>query len=65
MAKAQSFADKAMKGQMAKGRKCPVCGQVMQPVLLVSTEKVADRGRWRFSERRIQVCKCNEQKVYA
>jgi hypothetical protein len=65
MAKQQSFADKAMKGQMIKGRKCPVCGQILQPVLLVSSEKAAGVGQWKFNEHRVQVCKCNEKEVYA
>jgi hypothetical protein len=65
MAKAQSFADKAMKGQTVKGRKCPVCGQIQQPILLVSSEKAPGPGHWKFSERRVQLCKCNEKQVYA
>ena len=65
MAKTQSFADKAKKGTEARGKKCPVCGSVLQPVLLVASEKSKSSGNWKFNERRIQVCKCNEKEVYA
>jgi len=65
MAKAQTFADKAKKGIEARGKKCPVCGSVFQPVLLVASEQSPRSGSWKFTERRVQVCKCNEKEVYA
>jgi hypothetical protein len=65
MAKQQSFADKAAKAALQKGTKCPVCGTVFQPVLLVSSERSGVTSSWKFNERRIQVCKCNEKQVYA
>jgi uncharacterized OB-fold protein len=64
MAKQQSFAEKAMKGGL-KGKKCPVCGTVYQPVLLVSSERGKKASEWKFNERRVQVCKCNEKQVYS
>lgn len=63
MAKQQSFADKVAKGA-AKGKKCPTCGTVYQPILMVSSERSAVTKHWRFNERRVQVCKCNEKEVY-
>ena len=65
MAKQQSFADKAAKAAQMKGSKCPVCGTIYQPIKLVSSEKAAGGASWKFNERRIQVCKCNEKEVYA
>jgi uncharacterized OB-fold protein len=65
MAKQQSFADKAAKAAMAKGSKCPKCGEVFQPILMVSSEKSPARASWKFNERRVQVCKCNEKAIYA
>jgi len=65
MAKAQSFADKAAKAAMSKGTKCPVCGAIRQPILLVSSERSSARKAWKFNERRVQVCKCNEKVIYA
>ena len=65
MAKQQSFADKATKAAAMKGSKCPVCGTIFQPILMVSSEKSRMASSWKFNERRIQVCKCNEKEVYA
>lgn len=65
MAKQQSFADKATKAAAIKGSKCPVCGSIFQPVLMVSSERSRTTSSWKFNEHRIQVCKCNEKEVYA
>lgn len=65
MAKQQTFADKAMKSAAAKGSKCPVCGTVYQPILMVTSERSATGIGWKFNERRVQVCKCNEKTVYS
>ena len=65
MAKQQSFQDKATKAAQMKGAKCPVCGTIFQPVLMVSSERSRAGANWKFNERRIQVCKCNEKQVYA
>ncbi len=65
MAKQQSFADKATKAATMKGAKCPVCGAIYQPVLMVSSERSEVSKSWKFNERRVQVCKCNEKEVYA
>jgi len=64
MAKQQSFADKAAKAAMMKGSKCPKCGDIYQPILMVSSE-LSPKATWKFAERRVQVCKCNERQVYA
>ena len=65
MAKQQSFADKATKAAQIKGSKCPVCGSIYQPILLVSSEPSRSSASWKFNERRVQVCKCNEKQIYA
>ena len=62
MAKTQTFADKATKAAQMKGAKCPVCGQIFQPIKLVSSEKAATG--WKFNERQVQLCKCNEKEIY-
>lgn len=64
MAKQQTFADKATKAASMKGAKCPVCGTIYQPLLTVSSEYSEHSGMWKFNERRVQVCKCNEKAVY-
>ncbi len=65
MAKQQSFADKATKAAAMKGAKCPVCGTVYQPIKLVTSERSQTSQSWKFSERRVQVCKCNEKQIYS
>jgi hypothetical protein len=65
MAKQQSFADKATKAAAMKGAKCPVCGTIYQPLLLVSSERAKVGSSIKFNERRVQVCKCNEKQIYA
>jgi uncharacterized OB-fold protein len=65
MAKQQTFADKATKAAAMKGSKCPVCGTIFQPILMVTSEQAKAGASWKFNERRIQVCKCNEKQVYA
>ncbi|MEK7263604.1 MAG: hypothetical protein AAB071_03730 [Bacteroidota bacterium] len=64
MAKQQTFADKATKLAAQAGRKCPKCGEISQPTLFISTER-SQHGGWRFSEKHIKVCKCNEKEAYA
>lgn len=64
MAKQQSFADKAAKAAAMKGSKCPKCGEIFQPLLVVSSERSKSASSWKFNERRVQVCKCNEKQVY-
>ena len=65
MAKQQTFADKAAKAAMMKGSKCPTCGEIYQPILMVTSEANQAKATWKFQERRVQVCKCNEKQVYA
>jgi uncharacterized OB-fold protein len=48
-----------------KGAKCPVCGSIFQPILMVTSEKGKTGASWKFNEHRVQVCKCNEKEVYA
>ncbi len=65
MAKQQTFADKAAKAAAVKGSKCPVCGTIFQPILMISSERSRSGSSWKFNERRMQVCKCNEKQIYA
>lgn len=65
MAKQTSFAAKVAKAAATKGVKCPVCGTVLQPILMVSSERSKVAASWKFNERRVQVCKCNEKQIYS
>ena len=64
MAKQQSFADKVTKASAIRGSKCEVCGTIFQPLLVVSSERSPVKGSWKFNEKRVQVCKCNEKQIY-
>lgn len=66
MAKDRSFAAKVAKGarDQLKSRQCPKCGEVMNVVKVVASEQKSDLGSWRFKERFVSVCKCNEKEVY-
>ncbi len=63
MAKQQSFAEKAAKGQKEKGVKCPKCHATKLPILYIASEP-SIRGAIKFNQRRVQVCKCNEKQIY-
>jgi hypothetical protein len=65
MAKTQSFADKATKAAAMKGAKCPTCGGIYQPLLVISSERSKVSSSIKFNERRVQVCKCNEKQIYS
>ena len=65
MAKDRSFASKVSKAHGDTGANhCPKCGEIVTPVRLVTSEKKQSSGAWRFSERLVKVCKCNEKEVY-
>jgi hypothetical protein len=67
MAKDRSFAAKVAKGakDALKSRQCPTCGEIPNIVLLVQSEKKIVSPNWRFKEKFVSVCKCNEKEVYA
>ncbi len=65
MGKDRSFAAKVAKGAVEKpGKHCPKCGQLMDPVFLVASEK-SSQGSWKFRENMVDVCKCNENEVFS
>lgn len=64
MAKQQTFADKVTKASAIRGSKCEKCGQIYQPILVVSSERSEAKKSWKFNERHVRVCKCNEKQIY-
>ena len=63
--KDRSFASKVAKGAQDKaGEHCPECGELFNIVHVVSSEK-SEIGTWRFKEKIVGVCKCNQKEVYA
>ena len=64
MAKDKSFAAKMGKSAKDEGI-CPLCGEIKNSVLVVASEKKENTESWKFKEKMVQVCKCNEKEVYA
>jgi len=64
MAKKQTFADKATKGQRRSKLICPKCETEYSFFLHVAAEKSGKTGAYKFGERHIRVCKCNEKQIY-
>ncbi len=64
MAKKQDFASKTMK-QTQHGRACPVCNEYYTNVVAVNMVPSKKEGAYRFAEKNVAVCKCNEKEVYA
>jgi len=63
--KDRTFASKIAKGDQDKiGQHCPKCGELFSIVQVVSSEKSANET-WKFKEKFVGVCKCNQEKVYA
>ncbi len=60
MAKKQSFADKASKKRHVSI--CPVCNGEITHIKLMKAVK--RDGSWRFTNKPVGVCKCNEAEIY-
>lgn len=59
--KLTSFADKVRKEKHVVY--CPKCGGAIQPIHLVTSVR-SESGSWRFRERNVGVCKCNQAEIY-
>lgn len=65
MAKSSGFAAKVAKGSGSRAaRVCPECGQNIAAVKLVTSELSPVKNTWKFNQRFVNVCKCNENEVY-
>jgi ribosomal protein L34E len=63
MAKRQSFADKASKKIAVTV--CPVCNTPLEWVKLVDPTFSEAKKSWKFKDRQVGICKCNEKEVLA
>ena len=63
MGHAKTFADKMAKSAVDYTKHCPVCGESLRPVQYVVSEKSETSGAWRFNQRFVGVCKCNEHDI--
>ena len=64
MAKDQSFAAKVAKASSTGGNHCPECGELSVPVKMVVAEKSESKNSWKFNQKFVRVCKCNEAEIY-
>jgi len=60
--KEKSFAAKVKKVKDVKI--CPVCEKPVTSLLLVKSVKSETTGAWKFKEKNIGVCKCNETEIW-
>ncbi len=59
--KVTTFADKVKKEKHVVY--CPKCNGAIQSILYVTSEK-SPSGSWRFREKHVGVCKCNQAEIY-
>ena len=59
--------DKSFAAKVHKEKKvniCPVCESTINSILLVKSVKSEVTGAWKFNEKNVGVCKCNEKEVW-
>jgi hypothetical protein len=59
--KQTTFADKMKKEKEVFY--CSKCGGAKQSILYVESVK-SDAGSWKFREKQVDVCKCNQAEIY-
>jgi hypothetical protein len=64
MAKDRSFSAKIASTHNAVQRRCPVCGEIQNNLKVVQTAKNVEKNSWRFIEKSIAICKCNDKEVF-
>ncbi len=65
MAKGQSFADKLAKKSQVSTNTCPVCNGEYKRIKSVKSYQSDSSGSWKFNQKMVNVCKCNEKEVYS
>ncbi len=65
MTKSISFADKMAKKAKASTNTCPVCNGEYKRVKSVKYFQSDSSGSWKFSQKMVNLCKCNEKEVYS
>jgi hypothetical protein len=64
MAKDKTFGAKVAKSKATASKICPVCKEAVNTVQFVQSVKNVETGGYRFPEKYIGVCKCNEKEIY-
>ena len=60
MAKAKTFADKIAKSHLDYTKHCPECGESISSVMVVAAERSEKTGAYRFKDKFVKICKCNQ-----
>lgn len=47
------------------GNVCPVCGNVYTLLKKVESQYSEESKSWKYMDRHVKVCQCNEKEVYA
>lgn len=63
MAKIKTFADKMAKSAQDLSKHCTKCGESIATVKLVTSERSEKTKAWRFKNKLVRVCKCNEAEI--
>jgi len=63
MAKDKSFGAKLAKAAGASSRHCPECGELYTTVHVVQSVENKTKNGYRFKEKFVSVCKCNQNEV--
>jgi hypothetical protein len=61
--KDKSFAAKLGVNKEDQKRHCSKCGETFSYVNVIDSE-MANKGAWKFREKFVGVCKCNQKEVY-
>jgi len=61
--KPRSFADKVAKSLEQHGDNCPVCGETIKTMMVVSPSVSERSGAFRFRRKFVGVCSCNSKEV--
>ena len=63
MGKGKTFADKIAKQSLDFTVHCPECGESLSPVKMVTSERSEATGAYRFRQKLVKICKCNEKEI--
>jgi len=63
--RSMTFEEKAARAKRSKFEKCIKCGGDMVPVKIVRAFKGTGSNSYKFEERVVKVCQCNEKEIYS
>jgi hypothetical protein len=62
MGKQRTFADKLKKEKIVIH--CKKCGGAIQSIFHVKSEWSESTSSWKFRQKMVKVCKCNQKEIY-